>query len=300
MSSVIIEREREQDQCSGRLNLIPIMDAVADAVRLLGHEVVRWHRSEPLPIVEGATHVFWWGCNILPEQQARANRLGLSTVYMEIGWTKERKDYLQMDHLGTGGNASWVDEPPEYIPQGPLPLKPDGDLLVCLRYDGAKIATDRNLSPYLSGNLHWIDLLVHTSTLPLRVRAHYASQRKRTNLLFMKYHKRITRDCHGTFEDAMRDAKAVAVIDSTCGAQAMEAGLPVLCYGRQVFRQPGAVYCLDADPDKSRKAITELSDGRCSLDRGAVEAMLKKIWDHQWWIWNTEALARKIHGRFHL
>jgi len=299
VSLVIVELERPEEVVKGRLSLVPLMDAVAQALHLLGHEVVRWHRSEILPDI-GASHVFWWGCNVPRIQEIRAKRARMRTVYMEVGWTQEREHYLQMDEQGTGGNASWVDEPLMFTPAGPLAVRTDGDILVCLRYDGIRIATDWRLTPYFSSNIQWVEHLVGCTDLPLRVRPHYASRRDRTNLILRRFNRRVTLDRSKSFSAAILMAKAVAVIDSTCGAQAMEVGLPVLCFGRQVFRQPGAVYCLTNEEEPTRQAFTELKEGRCSLDRGAVDAMLAKIWSHQWPAWNVESLAHHIRQRFAL
>ena len=80
----------------------------------------------------------------------------------------------------------------------------------------------------------------------------------------------------------MSGARALACVNSSCGVEALGTGLPVLCYGQAIYRHPGAVYCLDDDPQATRDATESLAAGRCDLFREPAAEVVSRIVSHQW------------------
>jgi hypothetical protein len=206
-----------------------------------------------------------------------------------------------LDLVGAGGLASWAEEPLKYKPIGPLLIKPSGDLLVVLRYEesGRDVDNVRLLCPYFRKNIDWLDHIHATAEIPVRIRAHpemkeLAAKGLRSLIESWGWEW----DTSESFLSACTNAKAVAVEDSTAGAQALEMNLPVLCFGRQVYRQLDAVYCLDGHKNKTHNAMQELKDGKCSLDIGAIKAMVNKIRAKQWYPKDVDQFPERLRREF--
>ena len=139
----------------------------------------------------------------------------------------------------------------------------------------------RALSPW-KRMAPWVHMLAEQSALPLRVRPH--PQAAFPFELVRELHNSGAKlDESPTVEDAFEGACAVATINSTCGLQAIEAGLPVLCYGEALYRQPYVCYCVDDEKDTS--TITEgLQTKDCHLCPDAMAHMVAMVKEHQWTI----------------
>lgn len=261
------------------------LDRVAEAVARLGHAVVRWPSGTTLPL-GGATDVVWWGNEIHPGLVQCALGRNIRPLYVELGWLADRGTALQIDRAGCNGLASWAEQPldPALVPRsvvGPPAVRETGPLLVCLRYEGSPQRRAAETSPWFRTNIEWVRALLH-APLPLRLRAHHKTWPQFTNALGAVFGERVEWSHAAALEDDLATARAVAVIDSTAGAQALERGLPVLCFGRQVFRAPGAVYCLTDNAAALQACGAELADGRCSLDAAIMEATVTRMRRKQW------------------
>lgn len=233
----------------------------------------------------------------------RGGASGAKIIYLERGWTRDRNDCAQLDMSGTGGLASWAEEDLEFVPGGSIPINDAGDLLVVLRYERRGRETDnvRDLSPYFPNNLSWLHHLRDSSRLPVRLRPHPETKgvmNRDLNILASECGWVWDSSC--SFEQAAVGAKAVAVIDSTAGVWAMELGLPVLCWGRQVYRHLGVVHCMTNDRGETRSVTNHLSQGITSIDKGAVSAMLDRIRAKQWYAKDALAFPRRLQMEFGL
>lgn len=253
------------------------MQTLVDALHELGHCVVPWRRA---PRVEGpADWIIWWGCNVSAALLKSAKTRRIKPLYLERGWTRDRDQCFQLDRRGVGGLASWSEESLSAGCSDVMLPVPDGEyLLVVLRFERPFQTTDNAelLSPYFRDNIEWVRFLRLNSVLPLLLRAHPDTSPVQLNAISAAIAQPIS--CpRTTFEEDCSKARAVAVIDSTAGVHAMEMKIPVLCYGRQVYRHPGVVHCLTAERAETRAVTRNIAAGESHLDTGRIQAMLTKI-----------------------
>jgi hypothetical protein len=230
---------------------------------------------------------------------------GSCVLMFEAGWTLDRNQCLQIDMKGTQGEASWAEDPFTFDPEGPIPIRESGDLLVCLRYERNNRPTDNVaiLSPWFPNNLAWVRHLQQVNpNMRIRIRPHFA-----TSEIANRPIKHLVNRMGWAWDDSsipfrlsIKQAKAVAVIDSTAAVQAIELGLPVLCFGKQVFRFPHVVCCLTNDVAQTHEVITQLEQGYCDIDRGAVKGMLTRIRSHQWYSKDIDSWPDRLTKEFGL
>ena len=302
MSVVLVETELPVANYGCWRNNIPYLDLVAEAVPRLGKQTHRWIRGPRIQIPPKTTHAFLWGSEHSSRCMKTLRRAGVQPIHLDWGWTFDRFENLQMDKEGNGGTASWADERLPWESKGPLFARSSGDILVCLRYEGQEpICTDPITTPYFHTNAEWLRHLCRATPLSLRARFHYAYSQPLRERLQKEFRRRVTWDTSPNFRAAASTAQAVAVIDSTAGVQALELGLPLFCFGRQVFRHPGVCYCLTNDLESTTDAFAELSAGGClGVDEGAVEAMLMKIRAKQWNLKDKEEWPDRLRREFGL
>jgi hypothetical protein len=152
-------------------------------------------------------------------------------------------------------------------------------LLVVLQLDRDTQITQ--LSPWFDNMRSFVEFVCRNSVLAVRVRAHPREQPEEG------FRRRVIElgggwDASPSLAVAMAQAKALACINSSCGVEAIAAGLPVLCYGQAIYREPGAVICLDDDPAATRAATEALVDGKCEAYRDVMDAVLHRILANQW------------------
>jgi hypothetical protein len=279
---------------------LPVQNALVRSFQKLGYDVYIWYHRSQLP--KRCDFLIWWGCNIDRPLLLRGRQTKGQIIYLERGWTMDRNTCCQLDTRGTGGLASWAGEGLQWSPTQPLDVKPDGDLLVVLRYersDGRPVDNVRELSPYFLDNLTWLEHIQAGCKMPVRLRPHPITKAHRNSPL--QHFAKMCGwewDVEGDFVEATKRSKAVAVLDSTAGVWAMELGLPVLCFGIQVYRHPGVVYCLGNDVTKTKAAVDELMLGKTSLNKAAVEAMLAKIRAKQWYAKDEATFPDRLRKEF--
>lgn len=281
---------------------LPVQDALVRAIQMLGYEVYLWYHRRDLP--KRCDYLIWWGCNIQHDLLCAGRRTKGKIIYLERGWTIDRNTCCQLDWKGTGGLCSWAQHGVQFESAGPLSVKKEGDLLVILRYerhDGRPVDNVHALSPFFPDNLSWLQHLRAGSVLPIRLRPHPETRASRNAPL--QHYARLNRwtwDQSPDFQTAIAGAKAVAVLDSTAGVWAMELGLPVLCFGIQVYRHERIVYCLNNSVDRTQTATSELARGECSLDTGGIAVMLRKIRAKQWYAKDEHTFPERLHTEFGL
>lgn len=271
MTSILVEARK--DPLPRR-----ILDALANECARQGYEVTRWRG----PLSGRVPHSRW-----LPECDlailfngaherydyaiSRLRQVGAKLLFAELGWLPQSKTF-QLDPQGVNANASWVSQTLEPPGKTPLPCRTTGDLLVPLQLDEDTQIT--RLSPWFQDMAAFVEHLAKNSVLPIRLRAHpQGSPSRRVREIARDF--RLTWDNAPTFAKAMETCRAVATINSTCGAEALHAGLPVLCHGRAIYRRPGAVHCLSNDHRATAEVTTHLSRGSTRLSRESIfEAVL--------------------------
>ena len=278
MSTILVEARLCPD---GGLAL----DAIAETCRELGHFVYRWRGpySGRVPYWKSFLHcdlaVIFNGSHEKYDPIVRRLReMGSRLLFVEVGWFPQR-DTVQIDPTGINANASWAREPLAAACRTPLPIRPQGDLLLVLQLDGD--SQIQRLSPWFSGMETLVEFVCRHSALPVRVRAHPKSQSNRA-LQHLVSSLGGTWDTSPSLQAAMQSCRGVACVNSSCGVEVLAQRLPLLCYGQATYRHPAAVYCLDGDAAKTRAATSELAAGQCRLFAERVEELYGRIMDHQW------------------
>jgi hypothetical protein len=208
---------------------------------------------------------------------------GAKLLFVELGWHPQRGT-IQIDPVGINARASWAEarsQQPKAPSSGrvPLSVKPDGDLLVVLQLDRDTQITQ--LSPWFANMRSFVEFVCRHSALPVRLRAHPREQPEES------FRRRVM-ELGGRWDEspslavAMAQAKALACINSSCGVEALAVGLPVLCYGQAIYRENGAVLCLDNDPAETRAVTEALSNGECDVYREVMETVVHRILANQW------------------
>jgi hypothetical protein len=137
------------------------------------------------------------------------------------------------------------------------------------------------LSPHFRNMRDFVAHLCRHSALPVRVRQHPLAPPD-LDLERLVVASGGSIDKSRNLAEAMASCKALACVNSSCGIEALDHGLPVLCYGEAVYRHPGAVYCLDADGPATRAATTELAAGECSLSVERMQETVERVLSRQW------------------
>jgi hypothetical protein len=136
-------------------------------------------------------------------------------------------------------------------------------------------------SPSFASMEQLIRFVCSHSELPVRVRPHPKSPN-------LKRLEQVAAHCKAEWGDspsleaALARCRAAACVNSSAAVAALDAGLPVLCYGNAIYRHPGAVYCLDADPVATHAATREIASGSSSLSRENIAALVERIVARQW------------------
>jgi hypothetical protein len=282
MSTILVEARR--DPASG-----PALDRIAAVCRNLGHDTFRWRGplSGRVPywrrLFDCDLAILWNGAH--PRYQPAVAALqarGTQIVYVELGWHPQ-KGTIQIDTAGINARASWAAEPLRTTSRTPLAVRQHGDLLVVLQLDRDTQITQ--LSPHFGNMRSFVEFVSRHSALPVRLRAH---PRQPAGTFDSRPLARGPQCGAAIWDDspslvaALAGAKAVATINSSCGVEALAAGLPVLCYGEAIYRHAGAVYCLTDDPQETLEATSQLAAGRCSLFREPMAELIARIAARQW------------------
>jgi capsule polysaccharide modification protein KpsS len=111
------------------------------------------------------------------------------------------------------------------------------------------------------------------------VRKHprHAKKTDKQILKFVANNRKISWDKSATFLDALKGVRAVATVNSTAGLEAINAGYPVLCYGRAVYRREDVAICLENSKDDSKAAIKAIKHGDVSLNRANLQSFVKLV-----------------------
>jgi hypothetical protein len=278
MSTILVEARKDPQPGMA-------LDKIAGACREMGHDVFRWRgpQSGRVPhwryLFRCDLAIVWNGSNAKYDRaMATLRRRGTPVLFTELGWHPQR-GHIQIDPAGINACASWSAEPLHSNPVTPLAVREQGDLLVVLQLDRDVQIT--RLSPWFANMQAFVDFLCRHSALPVRVRHHprFAPPDEFQTLV---------RELGGSWDEspslaaALAGARALACVNSSCGVEALAAGLPVLCYGKANYRHPYAAYCMDDDPAATRTVTAALARGRCELFQEPIREIVGRILAHQW------------------
>jgi len=262
-----------------------MLDAMAETCEGLGHRVVRWRGplsgrmpyGRSLPVCDLAI-LFNGAHRSYRPVMARLQAWGVATLMVELGWHPQANRY-QVDPRGVNASASWAREPLAVEGNTPLQIRPQGDLLLLMQLDNDTQITEH--SPSFASMEQLARFVCSHSELPVRVRPHPKSPN-------LKRLAAVTAECNAEWDDspsleaALARCRVAACVNSSAAVTALDAGLPVLCYGNAIYRHPGAVYCLDADPAATRTTTREIASGNSSLSREKIAELVQRIVAKQW------------------
>lgn len=278
MSTILVEARCDPNSRS-------ILDELATACAELGYEARRWRGplSGRVPYSRRLGRcdlaILFNGAHDTYEKPLRKlRRCGAKLLFVELGWYPQLGTF-QLDTRGINAAASWVNRPLTAIGRRELPPRPAGDLLVLLQHDSDTQITDH--SPWFADMYGFVAHLSQHSELPLRVRAH-PRHPPGDKLIQMMAHCGCRMDTCQNLSQALHECRAVACINSSAAVEAMAQGVPVLCFGRAIYRHPGAVYCLGNHGGNTRRVTAAIAAGESELYFESVNEVLERIMAQQW------------------
>ena len=248
-----------QIEVTGHARVMPFLNALAAAAEDLGLDVERWE-SGHFPAEVGEWVVVWngldpWYDDTLP----RARAVGARILYAEHGWLPQ-EGYYQLDTQGINGQASWARDPLPDVGGRPVVVG-HGPLLAILQHD--KDSSIVRMSPQFPNMTAFLEHLEATWDGEIVVRPHPRHPPTGATTRLVKRSSKMRRSGGVSLKEDFARCGAVATINSTCGAEAIEAGMPLLCYGDAVYRHPGVVWLGDMTDEP--------------LDRAKQQAMIARL-----------------------
>lgn len=278
MATILVEARKSPEAGA-------FMDHLAAACRDEGHRVVRWRgpRSGRVP------HSRWlWPCDLAilfngtheryEPYHARLDRWNVPRIYVELGWYPQQGRF-QVDPHGINAAASWSGERLTTHCRTPLSPPPAGDLLVVLQHDRDTQIT--HMSPWFGSMFAFVQHLSQHSALPLRLRKHPRHDLD-PRLDELARQQGLAWDKSPTLSAALETCRAVACVNSSGAVEALARRLPVLCFGKAVYRHPEAVHCLTDDGLRLQDVTRKLASGRCDLFVEAIDELVRRITARQW------------------
>lgn len=261
------------------------MAALAMACRASGHQVRFWlgglARTVPNRWWIGSADLalVWNGKKPRYEPGVRTLRAaGAKIIYVEHGWHPQGPT-VQMDPVGINAGASWAGARLTAPKRTPLAVRERGDLLLVLQHD--RDVQIQQYSPWFADMRALVEHVLAHSSLPVRVRAH-PRHRPHAALRALVQASGHAWDDSPSLAVALETCRAVACVNSSSAIEALDCGLPVLCFGEAVYRQRGAVHCLDNDPLALQAVTADLLRGQSALFVERVAETLAMIRQHQY------------------
>ena len=217
----------------------------------------------------------------------RLDRRGVRRLYVELGWFPQSATF-QIDSQGINSAASWPSKPLTQTPQRRLELRSSGDLLVLLQDD--EDTQIRQRSPWFSNMYEFLQHILHHSDLPVRVRPHPRHPASADAASLIKYS-----DCRidqsASLSAALKNCRAVACINSSGAVEALAHHIPVLCYGKAIYRHVGVVHCLKHDAQATRMVTKRLAAGNSELFCNLIDEFLGRVQIQQW---TVASISRRL------
>lgn len=205
-------------------------------------------------------------------------------LFCEQGWLDRDTD-IQLDHKGTHGNCSWAETSLESIEEttNKYPVR-TGDLLLVLPGETYMLGdVEHWLSPWFPNAYEFTKFVIENSCLLVRVRPRPGENISQRLFDLVEQSNNAHWCTSDTFEEAMETCCAVATINSTCGAQAIEKGIPVLCYGKTIYRRKEIAFCCNDYGPITQAYTRELKAGNCfHLSRSTQRQFIKYVREKQW------------------
>ena len=280
MAQIVVEARKTPE--SGAF-----LNRMAATCRELGHRVHRWRgpRSGRVPYSR-----WMWPCDLAilfngthdryRPYHARLERAGTPKIFVELGWYPQQ-GHFQVDPQGINAAVSWAGDRLTAPCRTPLAVPQSSSLLVVLQHDRDTQIT--HMSPWFENMLAFVRHLAEHSTLPLKLRKHPRHDLD-PRLMRLAKEKGLVWDDSPSLSAALGNCKAMACVNSSSAVEAMARRLPVLCFGKSMYRHPEAVLCLTGDGQQLAKVTRQLAHGRCDLFVESVDEMVNRITSRQWTI----------------
>jgi hypothetical protein len=278
MATILVEARKSPEAGA-------FLDQMADTCHQLGHRVLRWRgpRSGRVP------HSRWlWPCDLAilfngtheryRRYHERLDRWNAPRIFVELGWYPQQ-GHFQVDPHGINAAASWTEERLTTQCRTPLSVGPQGDLLVVLQHDHDTQIT--HMSPWFDNMLSFVKHVAEHSALPVRLRKH-PKHALDGRLDELAQRHGLVWDVSPSLASALDTCRAVACVNSSSAVEALARRLPVLCFGKAIYRHPQAAFCLTDDGRQLRSVTAQLAAGRCDLFAESVDEMVQRITGRQW------------------
>ncbi|HZL89178.1 MAG TPA: hypothetical protein VFB96_12435 [Pirellulaceae bacterium] len=261
------------------------LDNMAATCRVAGHQVMRWRGPRSGRVPYGR---WMWPCDLAILFNGTHDRYSqfhqqldgwdARRIYVELGWYPQQGRF-QVDPHGINAAASWATERLTCHCRTPLAVPAAGDLLVVLQHDHDTQIT--HMSPWFDSMYAFVKHLAEHSALRLRLRKHPRHDLDE-RLAELARRQGLVWDQSPSLTTAMETCRAVACINSSGAVEALANRLPVLCFGKAVYRHPEAVHCLTDDGRQLRAVTGQLAQGRCDLFVEAIDEIVRRIQVRQW------------------
>ena len=278
MATILVEARKSPEAGA-------FLDNMAAACRDVGHRVTRWRGPRSGRVPYGR---WLWPCDLAILFNGTHERYGpyhqqldswrVPRLFVELGWYPQQGRF-QVDPHGINAAASWSSERLTSTCRTPLAVPTRGDLLVVLQHDHDTQIT--HMSPWFDSMFSFVKHVAEHSALPLRLRKHPRHDLDRRLGEFARSNG-LAWDESPSLTTAMETCKAVACVNSSGAVEALAHRLPVLCFGKAIYRHPEAVYCLSDDGYQLRTVTRQLAEGRCDLFAEAVDEIVRRIAARQW------------------
>ncbi len=278
MAKIVVEARKSPEAGA-------FLDSLAAACRQAGHRVQRWRgpRSGRVP------HSRWmWPSDLAilfngTHQRYRPyheqlDRWLAPRIYVELGWYPQQGQF-QVDPHGINAAVSWAGQRLTAPCRTPLPVPPPDSLLVVLQHDHDTQIT--HMSPWFGNMLAFVKHVAEHAALPLKLRKHPRHDLD-PRLGKLAQEKGLLWDDSPSLSAALETCKAVACVNSSSAVEALARRLPVLCFGKAMYRHPQAVLCLTDDGQQLASVTRQLARGRCDLFVESVDEMVERIVAKQW------------------
>lgn len=263
----------------------PILEALATACSQQGYRVKRWRGPlsgrvpYPRRLANCELAIIFNGAHPAYESAlATLEKRGCQRLFVELGWFPQTATF-QIDPSGINSATSWASAPLSQTPEVPLEVRSSGDLLVLLQDDEDTQITQR--SPWFANMHEFLRHILQHSSLPVRVRQHprHSSSEAVASLIS---NSNCRLDQSPSLSAALHDCRAVACINSSSAVESLVRHIPVLCYGKAIYRHRGVVHCLRDDGNETRHATERLVNGLSDLYANQVDEFLGRVQKRQW------------------
>ena len=141
-------------------------------------------------------------------------------------------------------------------------------------------------------------VIIAANGKPIRVRKHPKHEPSPEVIELVDKTKSIAWDTTESLRTSLEQCRVAAMVNSSCGVEALGLGIPILCFGESIYRHEGAVYICNSDEEKTAGYLDELQTEISGIHRSKQIYLFSRIIHHQWWpeetTYRLDQMLRKL------